>query len=197
MKPNPPPPSKFTQSDRHQNSNDSRRVAFLENFHHASRKQDGKSLVHVLGRPEFCNENGSNEQPSGKTHAKNSVSTDRHDYDHGRQPSSHMQQSFSRDIHNSISGKGHPSSGDIVDEEVETKAFDIVYDPSRAAKDITIRLAMPIEEDLGLDLGEFCRLRRLGQFKDARNLYRTRLERHSTTPYIVLYYAEMLMASGD
>lgn len=191
-----------TPGDRQQNTKDSKRVAFkpddvLNKLHHESMQQLGKDLVRVSRRPVFQNENGLNQHPPGKKHAKDAASTDRHDYHYGPQPSSHTGQPFSQDTQDVVPGKDNPPSGNTVDEQMETKTFDVVYDPSRSAKDITIRLAMPVEEDLGPDLDEFCRLRRLGQFKDARSLYRARLERHSTTPYIFLHYAEMLVVSGD
>ncbi|KAK3363031.1 hypothetical protein B0T25DRAFT_439336, partial [Lasiosphaeria hispida] len=75
--------------------------------------------------------------------------------------------------------------------------IDAVYDPSQAAKDITVRLEMPIEEDFELDLEEFCRLRRLGRFRDAEKQFRKKLDHLSNSPYILVQYAEMLLASGN
>ncbi|KAK0730767.1 hypothetical protein B0H67DRAFT_548653 [Lasiosphaeris hirsuta] len=87
--------------------------------------------------------------------------------------------------------------GPSVEPEGHGRRVDAVYDPSKAAKDITVRLEMPIEEDFEPDLEEFCRLRRLGRFRDAEKQFRKNLEDLSSSPYILVQYAEMLLASGN
>ena len=81
--------------------------------------------------------------------------------------------------------------------EDRKKRVDIIYDASRAPRDLTIRLQMDIEEDVERELEEFSRLRRLGRFKDAKAHFDSKLEHLSTTPYFQMLYAEMLLACGD
>ncbi|KAK3497801.1 uncharacterized protein B0T23DRAFT_426863 [Neurospora hispaniola] len=80
---------------------------------------------------------------------------------------------------------------------VERIAFDAVHDPSQSSKDISIQLDVPIEHDLSPYLEDFCRFRRLGRFKEARDIYQSKLAQYSTIPYIFIHYAEMLVVSGD
>ncbi|KAK3395696.1 hypothetical protein B0T20DRAFT_43408 [Sordaria brevicollis] len=88
--------------------------------------------------------------------------------------------------------EAHPSNN-----QSDNRVFDVVHDPSLSTKDITIRIGLPIEQDTTVDLETFCRLRRLGQFKEARNVFMAKLVQHSTVPYILVQYAEMLVVSGD
>lgn len=82
--------------------------------------------------------------------------------------------------------------------EIPDRRIDIIHDPSQATRDITVRLEMELEEDWELDIDEFCRLRRLGRFKDAKAHFASRLEHLShDNPYIRLLYADMLLACGD
>ncbi|KAK1778257.1 hypothetical protein QBC45DRAFT_414443 [Copromyces sp. CBS 386.78] len=81
--------------------------------------------------------------------------------------------------------------------KVEKTVFDAVHDPSQSSKDISIQFDLPIEQDLSPYLDDFCRFRRLGRFKEARDLYQSKLAKHSTIPYILIHYAEMLVVSGD
>ncbi|KAK3311185.1 uncharacterized protein B0T15DRAFT_489808 [Chaetomium strumarium] len=62
---------------------------------------------------------------------------------------------------------------------------------------MSIRLEFDIEEDWEADLEAFCRLRRLGRFKEAKEHFRSKLEHVSAIPYIRVQYAEMLEACGD
>ncbi len=77
------------------------------------------------------------------------------------------------------------------------RRVDIVYDPSQAAKDLTIRLDLEVEEDWGPDFEAFCRLRRLGRFKEAKQHFKARLQHLSTIPYLWVQYTDMLQAAGD
>ncbi|KAK4240709.1 hypothetical protein C8A03DRAFT_31199 [Achaetomium macrosporum] len=81
--------------------------------------------------------------------------------------------------------------------EVPVRRVDLVYDPSQAGKDMSIRLEFDVEEDWEEDLEDFCRLRRLGRFKEAKEYFRSKLEHVSSIPYIRVQYAEMLEACGD
>ncbi|KAK3694969.1 hypothetical protein B0T22DRAFT_371280 [Podospora appendiculata] len=77
------------------------------------------------------------------------------------------------------------------------RKVDISHEPSKAAKDVTVRLDLPIEEDYEADLEEFCRLRRLGRFRDAKACFHSKLEHLHPIPYILVQRAEMLIAAGD
>ncbi|KAK4682723.1 hypothetical protein QC764_118590 [Podospora pseudoanserina] len=88
--------------------------------------------------------------------------------------------------------ESQPSNHDVYERPV-----DLVHDPSQSTKNMTIRLEFDIEEDWDTDLEEFCRLRRLGRFKDAQEYFKQNLERYSTIPYIRVQYAEMLVSSGN
>ncbi|KAL2153941.1 hypothetical protein VTH82DRAFT_2617 [Thermothelomyces myriococcoides] len=74
---------------------------------------------------------------------------------------------------------------------------DLVYDPARTARDASILLAFDIEDDWESELEEFCRLKRLGRIKEAKKHFQSRLRPVSTTPYIMVQYAEMLLSCGD
>ncbi|KAH6627967.1 hypothetical protein F5144DRAFT_631203 [Chaetomium tenue] len=78
-----------------------------------------------------------------------------------------------------------------------TTRVDLVHDPSRANKDMSISLALDAEEDWDDDLEEFCRLRRLGLIKEAKEQFLSALGHVNTMPYIRVQYAEMLQTSGD
>ncbi|KAM7190542.1 hypothetical protein V8F20_009675, partial [Naviculisporaceae sp. PSN 640] len=76
--------------------------------------------------------------------------------------------------------------------------FDAVHDPSDPAKkDVIFKLSIPIEEDFQPDLGEFCRLRRLGRFGDADKHFQQCLKHLTGVPYVLVQYCEMLLASGS
>ncbi|KAK0671173.1 hypothetical protein QBC41DRAFT_386669 [Cercophora samala] len=83
------------------------------------------------------------------------------------------------------------------DRDVYERPVDLVHDPSQSTKNMTVRLEFDIEEDWDSDLEEFCRLRRLGRFRDAEEYFRRNLERYGTIPYIRVQYAEMLVSSGN
>ncbi|EAQ89291.1 hypothetical protein CHGG_05910 [Chaetomium globosum CBS 148.51] len=78
-----------------------------------------------------------------------------------------------------------------------TTRVDLVHDPSRANKDMSISIALDAEEDWDDDLEEFCRLRRLGLIKEAKEQFWSALGHVNTMPYIRVQYAEMLQTSGD
>lgn len=62
---------------------------------------------------------------------------------------------------------------------------------------MSIRLNLEVEDDWEDDLEEFCRLKRLGRIKEAKEHFWSTLEHVSTIPYIRIQYAEMLQSSGD
>lgn len=78
-----------------------------------------------------------------------------------------------------------------------TTRVDLVHDPSRANKDMSIRIELDAEEDWEDDLEEFCRLKRLGLIKEAKEQFWSALGHVNTMPYIRVQYAEMLQLSGD
>jgi hypothetical protein len=79
-----------------------------------------------------------------------------------------------------------------------TTRIDLAHDPSKALKDMSIRLELDVEEDWEDDLEEFCRLSRLGLINEAKEHFRTTLEHvGANNPYIRVQYAEMLLSCGD
>lgn len=70
------------------------------------------------------------------------------------------------------------------------------WDLSRV-KDVTMHLELDVTEDLESDLDEFCHLGRLGNFHQARQLFRDNLEKHISNAYVSVQYAQMLLYIGD
>jgi len=93
--------------------------------------------------------------------------------------------------------EGLSSLSPIANVKTATTRVDLVHDPSQAIKDMSMRLELDVEEDWDDDLEEFCRLRRLGLIKEAREQFRSTLEHLSGIPYIWVQYAEMLLSCGD
>ncbi|KAK4170178.1 hypothetical protein QBC43DRAFT_1387 [Cladorrhinum sp. PSN259] len=95
----------------------------------------------------------------------------------------------------------HPIPADLSPEtqgsEPSIRRVDLVHDPSRATNDLTVQLEMELEEDWDTDLDEFCRLYRLGRFKEAKEYYRLNLTHVDSVPYVRVHYAEMLISCGD
>ncbi len=83
------------------------------------------------------------------------------------------------------------------DDEISAKRIDLIFDPSQASKDAMVRLELSIEEDWADDLEKFCRLRRLGLIKEAKEHFKSTLEHVFHIPYVRVQYAEMLESSGD
>jgi hypothetical protein len=81
--------------------------------------------------------------------------------------------------------------------DVATTRVDLVHDPSQASKDMSIRIELDAEEDWEDDLEEFCRLKRLGLVKEAKERFWSALAHVNTVPYIRVQYAEMLQSAGD
>ncbi|KAK0754261.1 hypothetical protein B0T18DRAFT_34029 [Schizothecium vesticola] len=77
------------------------------------------------------------------------------------------------------------------------KAVDIVHDPSKSPKDITVRVNLPLSRDFQEELEEFCRLRRFGCFHQAEEYFKGNLDRVSDAPYVLIQHAEALLAAGD
>jgi hypothetical protein len=77
------------------------------------------------------------------------------------------------------------------------EAVDIVHDPSRSPKDITVRVHLPLLRDFQEELEEFCRLRRFGCFRQAEEYFKRNLDRLSDAPYVMIQLAEALLAAGD
>ncbi|KAH8878803.1 hypothetical protein GQ53DRAFT_814305 [Thozetella sp. PMI_491] len=64
-------------------------------------------------------------------------------------------------------------------------------------KDVTVRLELPINEDLDLELEEFARLGRTGDFKAAQDFFQHHLGEQLANPYIFIQYATILFEMGD
>ncbi|KAK4039785.1 hypothetical protein C8A01DRAFT_36236 [Parachaetomium inaequale] len=62
---------------------------------------------------------------------------------------------------------------------------------------MSIRIELDAEEDWDDDLEEFCRLKRLGLVKEAKEHFWSALAHVNTVPYIRVQYAEMLQSAGD
>ena len=56
---------------------------------------------------------------------------------------------------------------------------------------------LDVAQDLELDLDEFCRLGRLGNFHQAKQFFRENLEQNMNDPYVFVQYAHMLLEMGD
>lgn len=56
---------------------------------------------------------------------------------------------------------------------------------------------LDVTQDLELDLDEFCRLGRLGNFHHAKQFFRDNLEQDMDDPYVFVQYAQMLLEMGD
>ncbi|KAI1111172.1 hypothetical protein F5Y14DRAFT_426435 [Nemania sp. NC0429] len=63
--------------------------------------------------------------------------------------------------------------------------------------DLTVHLAMDLEEDLEQQLDEMNRLSRLGHFLQAREFFSENLQHHIDNPYVVVQYADLLLHQGD
>ena len=78
------------------------------------------------------------------------------------------------------------------------RKVDIVHDPTGGpTKDILVKLELPIDDDFEAELDEFCRLRRLGLFKQAKEHFDIHLSQAQDDPYVLVQYGEMLVAAGD
>ncbi len=89
------------------------------------------------------------------------------------------------------------NSSRIPDFKVPERRVDIVCDPSQASRDLTIRLELEVEADWDSELEGFCRLWRLGRFKEAKQHFKAQLQHLSTIPYLWVEYANMLLSAGD
>ena len=65
------------------------------------------------------------------------------------------------------------------------------------SNDVTIHLELKVAIDLESELDEFCRLARLGRFKDAKAFYHSSLGEHKDNPYVFCQYAQFLLDMGD
>jgi hypothetical protein len=63
-------------------------------------------------------------------------------------------------------------------------------------KDLTVHLEFDIVEDLDENMEELSRLRRLGQYEEAKKFCASQLGGHLGTPYVGVQYAEMLLDTG-
>jgi len=81
--------------------------------------------------------------------------------------------------------------------KIPERIIDIVHNPSKPVKDVTVHINLPIEEDYEYTLEEFCHLGRLGRFRQARELFQSKLEHLKSDPYVLVQYAEQLISSGD
>lgn len=77
------------------------------------------------------------------------------------------------------------------------EAVDIVHDPSKPPKDVTVRVHLPLIRDFQDELEEFCRLRRFGCFQKAEEYFKGNLDKVSDAPYVMIQHAEALLAAGD
>ena len=64
-------------------------------------------------------------------------------------------------------------------------------------QNLSVHLELPISEDFEAGLEEFSRLKRLGNFKGAKDYFKDNLETYIDHPYVFVQYAEMLLAMGD
>lgn len=64
-------------------------------------------------------------------------------------------------------------------------------------QNLSVHLELPVSEDFEAGLEEFSRLKRLGNFKAAKDYFKGNLETYLDHPYVFVQYAEMLLAMGD
>lgn len=64
-------------------------------------------------------------------------------------------------------------------------------------QNVSIHLELPVSEDFEAGLEEFSRLKRLGNFKGAKDYFKDNLEAYIGHPYVFVQYAEMLLAMAD
>lgn len=74
---------------------------------------------------------------------------------------------------------------------------DMVLEPARGTKNVTVELELDIFPDVEDELEEFSRLRRLGRFTEANDFFQSKLTAQLENPYVKVQYAEMLLAQGD
>ncbi|KAJ9136678.1 hypothetical protein NKR23_g9579 [Pleurostoma richardsiae] len=64
-------------------------------------------------------------------------------------------------------------------------------------QDVTIHLELPIYDDFEAELEEFSILRRMGNFKEAKDYFDEHLGDYLSHPYVFVQYAEVLLDMGD
>lgn len=74
--------------------------------------------------------------------------------------------------------------------------FQTIYDVANP-KNVTVHLDFPVFQDYDAEIEDFSRLRRLGNFEAANDLFKRTFEGHLKNPYIFVQYAEMLLDMGD
>ncbi|KAI0870185.1 hypothetical protein GGS24DRAFT_118203 [Hypoxylon argillaceum] len=75
------------------------------------------------------------------------------------------------------------------------RAVDGILTPSSG--DLTVHLAIDLEEDLEEHLDEMNRLSRLGHFSLAKEFFSENLQHHMDNPYVLVQYADLLLHQGD
>ena len=82
------------------------------------------------------------------------------------------------------------------DHVLPVEGCQLVLSP-HVVKDSTVHFEMDIEEDLEVQLEEFSRLRRLGRFDDAKEMFQCGLAEHMAYSFLIfIEYADMLYDQG-
>ncbi|KAL2266350.1 hypothetical protein VTJ83DRAFT_5702 [Remersonia thermophila] len=110
-------------------------------------------------------------------------------------PTSADSSTGSREDPAAVNGRG-PRLPDQARDEADNTPADLVLDPSQGGKDMALRVDMDIQEDWSEDLELFCRLKRLGLIKEAKEHFRSSLGHLRNIPYLRVQYAEMLLFAG-
>lgn len=74
--------------------------------------------------------------------------------------------------------------------------FQTVFDVNHP-QDASVHLELPITDDHGAELEEFCRLQRLGNFGAAEDYFKNKLEPYLSHPYVFVQFGQMLLEKGD
>ncbi|KAG6356317.1 hypothetical protein INS49_015704 [Diaporthe citri] len=74
--------------------------------------------------------------------------------------------------------------------------FQTVFDVNHP-QDASVHLELPITDDHGAELEEFCRLQRLGNFGAAEDHFKNKLEPYLSNPYVFVQFGQMLLEKGD
>ncbi|KAK0651176.1 hypothetical protein B0T16DRAFT_73808 [Cercophora newfieldiana] len=144
------------------------------------------------------------ESPEGYEDEASSSTDSFYGRDHDSNPSSRDDDSIDIRVHRENLAKDADRPDDPYDVDRDLVPLNIsklstVIDPTDAQslKNITIELEMEVRDDLEEPIEEFCRLWRLGRFKDAELYFAANLTDHMHKESVRIPYGEMLLARGD
>ncbi|KAK0708856.1 hypothetical protein B0T21DRAFT_352885 [Apiosordaria backusii] len=100
--------------------------------------------------------------------------------------------------YNTRPGRGENKHQARRDEDTNhsNKSTNFFVDPTRP-QDITVHLSLPVQDDLEDLLEECSKLRRLGHFHEALELFQDQLEHFYDNRYVLLQYGQCLLEAGQ